>query len=180
MLTLEIIAVLALLVTLLIYALFRTHLNEGGLVPRGAASRNALVLIVDDDPDFVRITTRILETHGYDTVAASSGAEALKVLHYLRERRPDLVLLDIMMDYVTDGLDLGRRMQRDPNLRGVPVVMVTSVTGVSGQQISRRDERLQARRWLTKPVSPEELLNTVESVLTNSPAYIHATAPVAS
>jgi chemosensory pili system protein ChpA (sensor histidine kinase/response regulator) len=180
MLTVEIVAVLALLATLVIYALVKTRLHEGEVAAGGSYGRNALVLIVDDDPDFVRITARILETHGYDTVAASNGTEALKMLHYLRERRPDVLLLDIMMDYVTDGLDLGSRMQRDPNLRDVPVVMITSVTGVSGQQIRPRDERLQARRWLTKPVSPEELLNTVEAVLASSPARIPATAPVTS
>jgi PleD family two-component response regulator len=116
MLTIEIIGVLALLVGLLIYAMVRTQLRRRELSVLWEAIRPARILIVDDDPDFVKITKKVLGSHGYETVTASSGSGALRILHYRRRDKWDLVLLDMMMDYVTDGLDVRRTMQKDPQL----------------------------------------------------------------
>ena len=164
MLTLEIIGVLLLLVGVLIYAIVRGQLQKRAAVIPGQAERAARILIVDDDPDFVKITKKILETHGYETESASNGAEGLKVMRSAPSK-PDLVLLDIMMDYITDGLDVSNAMQRDPNLKDIPVVMVTSLTGVKSQELFPSDEHVAATAWLSKPVSPELLLQTVRTAL---------------
>jgi len=181
MLTLEILAVLTLLLALLVHAMVRSQWQRRASAALAGTRQGARILIVDDDPDFSRITRRILETHGYDTLTVTNGTDALKVLYYASGNRPDLVLLDIMMDYVTDGLDVRRSMQQDPDLRHIPVVMVTSLTGVRGQGILPRREYAQATGWLAKPVRADQLVSTVQSALAStSPSYLPAAVPVAS
>ena len=122
----------------------------------------AKVLVVDDDPDFVKVTTKVLEKAGYEVVSAANGAKALKSM---RQDTPDVVLLDIMMSYILDGLDVSREMAEDPVLQDVPVIMVTSLTGVKGSGMFPTDEYAPVDEWLSKPVDPDELLARVESAL---------------
>jgi len=180
MLTLEILAVLALLLALLGYAMLRTQLQSRKSAGLSDTGRGARVLIVDDDPDFLLITKRILENHGYEALTVSNGTDALKVLFHRRGPKPDLVLLDIMMDYVTDGLDVRRMMQQHPDVKDIPVVMVTSLTGVEAQLALPSDEHAHAKGWLAKPVAAEDLLNTVRTALATSPAGVGVAVPVAS
>ena len=120
------------------------------------------VLVVDDDPDFVRVTSRVLSKGGYEVASASNGSQALKAM---REEPPDVVLLDIMMSYILDGLDVSRQMSEDPALKDVPVIMVTSLTGVKGSAMFPTDEYVPVDEWLSKPVDPDALLARVEAAL---------------
>jgi CheY-like chemotaxis protein len=122
----------------------------------------AKVLVVDDDPDFVRVTSRVLERAGHEVVSAANGAKALQAM---RQDTPDVVLLDIMMSYILDGLDVSREMAEDPVLKDVPVIMVTSLTGVKGSGIFPTDEYVPADEWLSKPVDPDTLLARIAKAL---------------
>jgi CheY-like chemotaxis protein len=122
----------------------------------------AKVLVVDDDPDFVKVTTKVLEQEGYDVISAPNGAKALQTM---RQERPDVVLLDIMMSYILDGLDVSREMAEDPDLKDTPVIMVTSLTGVKGSGVFPTDEYVPVDEWLSKPVDPETLLTRVNAAL---------------
>ena len=120
------------------------------------------VLVVDDDPDFVKVTSKVLEKAGYIVESASNGEKALKAMH---QDPPDLVLLDIMMSYILDGLDVSREMAEDPLLKDIPVLMVTSLTGVKGSDVFPTDEYIPIDEWLSKPVDPETLLARVHQAL---------------
>jgi len=122
----------------------------------------AKVLVVDDDPDFVKVTAKILEKAGYEVASASNGAKALQTM---RSDPPDVVLLDIMMAYILDGLDVSREMAADPALKDVPVIMVTSLTGVKGSGLFPTDEYVPVDEWLSKPVEADELLRRVSKAL---------------
>jgi chemosensory pili system protein ChpA (sensor histidine kinase/response regulator) len=122
----------------------------------------AKVLVVDDDPDFVKVTTKVLETAGYEVVSAANGAKALQAM---RQEPPDVVLLDIMMSYILDGLDVSREMAEDPELKDIPVIMVTSLTGVKGSGAFPTDEYVPVNEWLAKPVDPETMLARVDEAL---------------
>ena len=122
----------------------------------------AKVLVVDDDPDFVNYASKVLEKAGHDVVSAANGAKALQAM---RQDVPDVVLLDIMMSYILDGLDVSREMAEDPSLKDVPVIMVTSLTGVKGSGVFPTDEYVPADEWISKPVDPDTLLERVNQVL---------------
>jgi CheY-like chemotaxis protein len=122
----------------------------------------AKVLVVDDDPDFVKVTSKVLESAGHEVDSAGNGAKALQSM---RQDPPDVVLLDIMMSYILDGLDVSREMSEDPALTEIPVIMVTSLTGVKGSGMFPTDEYVPVNEWLSKPVDPETLLARVDEAL---------------
>ncbi|MCJ7667196.1 MAG: response regulator [Anaerolineae bacterium] len=97
----------------------------------------AKILVVDDDPDFVNLTRRILQSRNYEVLTASNGEKALAAM---RKERPDLVLLDIMMAYILDGLDVSREMAEDTELKDIPVIMVTSLSSARTQISLPSDE----------------------------------------
>lgn len=122
----------------------------------------AKILVVDDDPDFVNLTRRILHSKGYEMVSAANGQQALQVM---RKEKPDLVLLDIMMSYILDGLDVSREMAEDTELRDIPIIMVTSLTGARAQMTLPSDEYIPVDEWIHKPIDPEGLLARIEEAL---------------
>ncbi len=122
----------------------------------------AKILVVDDDPDFVHLTRRILQRKGYEVVTAASGQQALAVM---RKEKPDLVLLDIMMSYILDGLDVSREMAQDPALKDVPVIMVTSLTGARAEAAQLSGEYGPVDEWIHKPIDPDRLLARIEEAL---------------
>ena len=82
------------------------------------------ILVVDDDPDFVEAMHLTLEPNGYTVVSAASGDEGLAKVS---SESPDLVILDVIMSSVLDGLQMSRRMQQNPEHKKVPILMVTSI-----------------------------------------------------
>jgi CheY-like chemotaxis protein len=110
------------------------------------------VLVVDDDRDIRETLRDLLELEGFPVAVARNGAEALE---RMRELRPGLVLLDLFMP-VMDGAEVCRRRQADPELGGIPVVVLSAAPDL--------DERLRTLRvsgHLEKPVRIESLLETV-------------------
>lgn len=122
----------------------------------------AKILVVDDDPDFVRLTRTILQSRDYEVVTATNGEKALATM---RKDKPDVVLLDIMMAYILDGLDVGREMAEDPELKDIPVIMVTSLTGARAQAALPSDEYIPVSDWVHKPIDPDDLLTRIENAL---------------
>jgi CheY-like chemotaxis protein len=123
---------------------------------------SAKILVVDDDPDFVEIMRTVLESADYQVVSASNSAEALK---QIRSERPDLMLLDIMMTTVTDGLNLSEQLSQDPSLRYLPIIMITSIAETPHAGMVSMDEAIHMEAWISKPVDPKHLLQTVHRVL---------------
>lgn len=118
----------------------------------------AYVLIVDDDPDYVEIVRTVLEGHGYHVESAANGSEALEKM---RQRKPALVLLDVMMSYVLDGLNVSQEMREDPALKDVPIIMVSSIAGSPYAGMFPTDQYIPIDQWISKPVNPQELLRHV-------------------
>jgi CheY-like chemotaxis protein len=118
----------------------------------------ARILVVDDDPDFVEITRTILEANGYQVATAASGEKALLAMH---KDVPDLVLLDVMMSSVLDGLNLSHAMSADSTLSKVPVIMISSIAESPEAGMFPTDEYIPIDAWITKPVQPGDLLKKV-------------------
>jgi len=129
------------------------------LIPQDQPAR---VLVVDDDPDFCEITRTLLEGHGYTVQSASSGEEAMKKM---RQNPPDLVILDVVMKGVLDGVAVSDEMRCDKALQRVPVLMVSSITGTDYASLFPTDEYISVDNFLSKPVDPTQLLEEVRRLL---------------
>mgnify|MGYP005853886193 CR=1 FL=1 len=116
------------------------------------------ILVVDDDPDFGEIIRLILRAKGYEVETASDGDMALRKM---RECPPDLVLLDVMMTGVLDGVHVAHTMREEEALRRIPVIMISSITGSPMAELFPTDEYLPIDMWVSKPVQPDDLLKKV-------------------
>ena len=116
------------------------------------------ILVVDDDPDFVQISRTILEADGYEVLEAANGRQALEVT---RRDKPDLVLLDVMMSTTLEGVDVCREMRADPDMKDVPIVMVSSIATSEYAAEFPDNEHIPIDTWISKPVQPAVLLKIV-------------------
>jgi class 3 adenylate cyclase len=116
------------------------------------------ILIVDDQPQNLRLLDAVLQPRGYRTVPAESGEEALELLR--REQLPDLVLLDILMPGM-DGYEVCRRIREHPDTAFLPVVMITA----SDTAQKLRATEAGADDFVTKPFDQGELLARVKSLV---------------
>jgi len=117
-----------------------------------------LVLAADDDPLIRELIQFRLERSGYQVVTAADGDEALRMI---RERRPDLVVLDVMMPGRT-GYEITRSLRADEATRAIPVILLTA--RVQESDVSQGFEA-GADDYLTKPFSPQELRARVQAIL---------------
>jgi len=114
------------------------------------------ILLIDDDVDFVKATTKVLESKPYEVIVAFDGKEGLEKA---RSEQPDLVLLDILMPKV-DGFAVADQFKKDESLSKIPVVALTSFSDSYGQPFA-----FEVSDFIQKPVSPKDLLAKVEKHL---------------
>ncbi|MDY6796560.1 MAG: response regulator [Actinomycetota bacterium] len=123
------------------------------------------ILLADDDPDVIEVISILLEDEGYDLITAGDGAEALEKI---KLESPDLIVLDLLMPLV-DGFGVFNAL-REPGYEpwsGIPIIILTSVR----EEVSNRryeletGHRMDYAAYLEKPADPDELLETVSSLL---------------
>jgi len=120
------------------------------------------ILIVDDDPDFVAYVRTVLEGQDYEVVSAGSGQQGMLVL---TRERPNLVILDVIMSSVLDGLIMSQAMAEDVQHRDIPIIMVTSIANTDYLALFPTDESIHMNAFMTKPVAPTELIKQIQSLL---------------
>ena len=120
------------------------------------------ILCIEDEPEMIDLIRLILSRRGFDVMGASGGVEGLEMI---RHEKPDLILLDLMMPDM-DGWEVYQQMKADDETSEIPVIVVTakaqSIDKVLGLHIAKVDD------YIAKPFSPQELLSSVEKVLTRS------------
>ena len=128
----------------------------------------AYILIVDDDEDLANAMVMILQNAGYET---GIQLDTDKALTSMEERRPDLLVLDVMFPQGnTDGFTLARKMRHhNEKLKGIPIIMLTAVNQeYSGLRFGEQDiddEWLPVTEFLDKPVDPFVLRDKVSAIL---------------
>ena len=118
---------------------------------------NPRVLVVDDDPNLLRMLRRGLTLAGYDVEAAEDGEAALRAL---RDERPDLLVLDVMLPEPIDGLEIARRLRQAGS--DLPILMLTARDQVADKVAGFASG---ADDYLAKPFAFEELLARVGALL---------------
>ncbi len=122
------------------------------------------VLLVDDDEVFVEATAAILESL-YDVRTATNGKEAHEAI---ARQRPDVVILDVMMDHLSEGFDVARKLKNDLATSHIPIIMLTGVDQVYNYRMEMDESYVPHDRYLEKPVAPERLLEVIQEVLGGS------------
>src|SRR5436190_4384395 len=121
------------------------------------------ILVVDDEPDALELISFNLKGAGYEVLTAEDGNSALRKA---RARKPDLILLDLMIPEV-DGLEVCKILRRDPETSAIPIIMLTAKAGELDRILGLE---LGANDYITKPFSPRELVLRVKNLLKrNSP-----------
>ena len=113
------------------------------------------ILIIDDDPDLCAALQTTLKTDGFVVRCANHGQLGLKMM---REEAPDLVFLDIIMRMPVEGVWVSEEIAKDPDLRQIPVVMLTSIVDSEYAGHFPTDQPLHAHMFLDKPVPMSKLL----------------------
>jgi twitching motility two-component system response regulator PilH len=120
------------------------------------------ILIVDDDADLVLALRMVLEGAGYLIDEAANGKQGLEKM---RQSRPDLVWMDVMMANPLDGYYTTQAISDDPELRDIPIVMATSIINTQYAEVFPTDQYLHIVEFLTKPVDMGAFLAKVEKWL---------------
>ena len=120
----------------------------------------AKILIVDDDPDIVDACRLVLEREGYEVEGAASRAAGTK---RLEEVKPDLLILDVMMEEPDDGLRMAREIRKAGHT--LPIIMLTSVNAAMGLNIDKDEEMVPVDEFQSKPVDPQTLIAKVKKLL---------------
>lgn len=121
----------------------------------------ALVMIADDEEDIKIILSMYLENMGYDIVTAYDGLDALACA---KERKPDIILMDIMMP-VLDGIEVTRQIKASEELKDIPVVMLTAAAH-SG--MVEKAMAAGAEDYIAKPFEPEKVHEVIQNILNKS------------
>ncbi|NNG17322.1 MAG: response regulator [Gemmatimonadales bacterium] len=123
------------------------------------------ILVIDDDPDFVEITKTILETKDYAVLVAHNTDDALA---RLKERTPDLIVLDIMMRTGAEGIVFARTIRQDSRYSRIPILMLTSMREQTGFDFPGEPVHptfLPVDEYAEKPIEPQALLEKVDRLL---------------
>ena len=120
----------------------------------------ARILVVDDDPDITFAISLFLKKEQHEVQTAASRAEGMKALETFK---PDLMILDVMMEQPDDGISMAQELRRTG--RTLPILMLTSVGKVTGMSFDRDNELVPVDAFFEKPVKPEVLLKKVAELL---------------
>ncbi len=115
------------------------------------------ILVVEDQEDNRRILRDLLTSAGFEIIEATDGEQAIAAA----QQRPDLILMDIQLP-VLDGYEATRRIKADPQLSGIPIIVVTSFA-LSGDEEKARAAGCDG--YVTKPFSPRQLLLKIREFL---------------
>jgi len=122
------------------------------------------IVYIEDEKEMIDLVKLILNRKGYEVIGAAGGREGLDLV---RERIPDLVLLDLMMPDI-EGWDVYQQIRADDATKHIPVIVVTAkaqnIDKVLGLHIAKVND------YISKPFSPQELVSSVEQILSEETA----------
>ena len=125
------------------------------------------ILIIEDDKDIVDTMRIILESKAYQIRAAYNGKEGYAEIE---KKVPDVIILDVMMSTDTEGFDLAYKLQRNPEYKKIPILMLTSFPQKMAEEGPEKFQHILGEDWpvtmfFEKPIDPEKLLSAIEDLL---------------
>ncbi|MCG6868770.1 MAG: Hpt domain-containing protein [Gammaproteobacteria bacterium] len=116
------------------------------------------IMVIDDSITIRKVTSRMLERNNFVVMSAKDGVDAV---NQLQEQKPDLMLMDIEMPRM-DGYELATHVRNNPDLKDIPIIMITSRTG---QKHRQRAENIGVNKYLGKPYQESDLLGSIREFL---------------
>jgi CheY-like chemotaxis protein len=132
--------------------------------------RQGRILIVDDDPDITDAMSVILENKGYEIRVAHDSDQGRE---RLKEAKPDLIILDVMMRTSQEGFEFSREVKQDEQFKDIPILMLTGVKekkGIDFKSAAGDKSWLPVDGFLDKPVKPNVLIEKVQDLLSTPKA----------
>ena len=120
------------------------------------------ILIIDDDDDLVEALMTILEAKSYSVVRASNGKEGIESL---KQHIPDLIVLDIMMESIDEGINVAREIKKNPQWKHIPIIGLSAINNELPCKIDSDNEMFPVDRFLEKPVAPNTFIGEIEKLL---------------
>jgi len=125
------------------------------------------ILIIEDDKDIVDTMCIILESKAYQVRAAYNGKEGYAEIE---KKIPDAIILDVMMSTDTEGFDLAYKLQRNPDYKKIPILMLTAFPQKMAESGPEKFQHILGEAWpvtlfFEKPIQPEKLLSAIEEIL---------------
>lgn len=119
------------------------------------------ILLVEDDPSFIETSQIVLEKL-YNVLVARDGKECLSELN---KEIPDLIILDVMLRYLSEGLDIAKELKSNEKMKNIPIIMLTGISKSNDPSNQNSKNETQKDLWLDKPVKPQILLKEIEKIL---------------
>ena len=120
----------------------------------------ALIAVIDDDPDIREASSLVLNSKGYDVITASNPKDGYTIV---KEKNPDLIILDVMMEEPDDGIALSRDLRKKGFSK--PIIMLTSLGKVTGFNYGKDDSLIPVDVFHEKPIAPDKLISTIKQLL---------------
>ena len=119
------------------------------------------VQLVDDDDDILSQLEMVIGRE-YRVSTAMSGSECLAAV---KAQKPDIIVLDVIMDNMGDGLETAKTLKEAPDTADIPVIMLTSVNESYDFHAQVGDDYYPKNKWLDKPVKPEAVLKEIKALI---------------
>ncbi|MEW6006053.1 MAG: response regulator [Stygiobacter sp.] len=119
----------------------------------------ALIAVIDDDPDIIDASSIVLKSKGHSIISATNPNDGYKIVV---ENKPDLIILDVMMDEPDDGFYLAQKFRREKI--NTPILMYTSISKAVGMDFNK-SEMVPVDDFVEKPITPDQLISKVETLL---------------
>ncbi len=138
--------------------------NRKDVFFRGSMEKSK-ILIVDDDQDLTNAMKIALESEQFTVLSAASREEGMEKI---RNDKPDLIILDVMMQSWSDGFEMSRELKQDPRFKTIPILILTAVkekSGIDFKTTAGDPDWLPVDGFLNKPAEPQALLAEVKRIL---------------
>ncbi len=124
----------------------------------------AKIMIIDDDSDYRFTMETFLNRNGFETLTAENGQEGLDLIE---KERPDLILLDVMMQSIYSGLEICKQLRSNPDLKDIPIIGISGMGNELGVRLDKwgDDEYFKVDEYYEKPVDREKLLERIKGRL---------------
>ncbi len=129
-------------------------------------AKSLKILFVDDDRDFLAAQAAFFGGRGFEVVTVDRAEGALE---RIGQEKPDVIVLDLMMEHYDSGFMLSRKIRQDPSMAGVPILMLSGVASATGHKfggdVAALKDWIKLDAFLDKPVTGRQLLKVIEEKL---------------